>query len=79
MKKAFDYDVSKNKRYELYLYVKSNLYDDSIAVQKGGEVVSFAWSFSPQNTGTLTQRATYQNMTIEKFVNEVVIQLNKER
>lgn len=77
MKKSFDYNGSKNKRYDLYLYVKSNLYDDSIAIQKGSELVTFDWTFRPQNTGTLTQRGAYQNMTIENFVDNVITQLNK--
>ena len=79
MKKAFQYDKSKNLREDLYLYIKSNLYDDSIAIQTNDVLVAFGWSFYPQNTGTFMQRETYQRQKIYSLVDKIMEFIQEKR
>ena len=65
---AFDWDNLWARSERLYYYIKQNLYSDSIAVQTKGKIIVFAWSFEPQNTGTFTQRESYQRMKIQDLV-----------
>ena len=76
-KRAFDYSNSTNVRYDLHIYIKSNLYDKEIAIQKEGKIIVFNWSYSPQLTGRYKQRETYQHQCIDKMVDKVINTINK--
>lgn len=77
MKLAFDYDKSTNVRYDLYNYIKLNLYDSEIAIQKNNRVIVFNWSYSPQLTGRYKQQETYQNNCINNMVTKIINTINK--
>tara|TARA_R110001606_G_scaffold384408_1_gene547264 strand:- start:442 stop:675 length:234 start_codon:yes stop_codon:yes gene_type:complete len=77
MKLAFDYDKSKNKPFDLYLYIKSNLYDKEISINRGGKVITFDWNYSPQTTGRYKQKETYQRQCIDSMVDKVINTINK--
>ena len=79
MKLAFDYDNSKNKGFDLYLYIKSNLYEKSIAIETGGKIEVFNWYYSPQTSGTYKQKETYQRTTIENMVQKIINTINKNK
>jgi MinD-like ATPase involved in chromosome partitioning or flagellar assembly len=53
-------------------YIKENLYDDNISVQRFGKMYVFNWSFTPQTAGTLTQQMSYQAMKIEQMANKII-------
>lgn len=75
---AFDWDNLWSRSERLYYYIKENLYSDSIAIQKEGKIIAFAWSFEPQNAGTFTQRESYQRMKIQDFVKKIEDNLKKD-
>lgn len=75
---AFDWDNLWSRSERLYYYIKENLYSDSIAIQTKGKIIAFAWSFEPQNTGTFTQRESYQRMKIQEFVKKIEDNLKKD-
>tara|TARA_R110001632_G_scaffold46402_2_gene117813 strand:- start:8 stop:244 length:237 start_codon:yes stop_codon:yes gene_type:complete len=75
-KRAFDYDKSTNVRYDLHIYIKCNLYEKEIAIQKEGKIIVFNWSYSPQLTGKYKQRETYQNQCIDNMVDKVINTIN---
>tara|TARA_R110000822_G_C15220346_1_gene484191 strand:+ start:134 stop:367 length:234 start_codon:yes stop_codon:yes gene_type:complete len=77
MKTPFDYDKSKNRRYDLHLHIKSNLYEKQIYIQKEGKIIVFNWSYSPQLTGKYKQIETYQFQCISLMVDEIIETLNK--
>jgi hypothetical protein len=71
--RAFDYQKTPyNLKYDLITYIKENLYDDNISVQRFGKMYVFNWSFTPQTAGTLTQQMSYQAMKIEQMANKII-------
>tara|TARA_R110000796_G_scaffold60332_6_gene139533 strand:- start:977 stop:1210 length:234 start_codon:yes stop_codon:yes gene_type:complete len=71
-KRAFDYSNSTNVKYDLHIYIKCNLYDKEIAIQKEGKIIVFNWNYSPQLTGKYKQRETYQNQYIDSMVDKII-------
>tara|TARA_R110000803_G_scaffold16816_5_gene46072 strand:+ start:446 stop:679 length:234 start_codon:yes stop_codon:yes gene_type:complete len=72
MKTIFDYDKSKNKPFDLYLYIKSNLYDKEISINRGGKVSTFEWNYIPQSSGGYKQNEAYQRVCIDKMVEMII-------
>ena len=73
VKRAFNYQKTPyNLKYDLITYIKENLYDDNISVQRFGKMYVFNWAFAPQTAGTLTQQASYQAMKIEEMANKII-------
>tara|TARA_Y100001972_G_scaffold48904_1_gene60141 strand:+ start:1954 stop:2361 length:408 start_codon:yes stop_codon:yes gene_type:complete len=73
IKKAFNYQKTPyNLKYDLITYIKENLYDDNISVQRFGKMYVFKWAFAPQTAGTLTQQMSYQTMKIEQMANKII-------
>lgn len=73
VKRAFNYQKTPyNLKYDLITYIKENLYDDNISVQRFGKMYVFNWSFMPQTAGTLTQQMSYQAMKIEEMANKII-------
>jgi len=77
MKQPFDYDISKDKRYDLHLYIKSNLYEEQISIKTKGKLVVFAWNYEPQLAGKHKQREAYQFRCISLMIDEIIKTLNK--
>tara|TARA_R100000231_G_scaffold1474_2_gene2496 strand:+ start:2895 stop:3311 length:417 start_codon:yes stop_codon:yes gene_type:complete len=73
VKRAFNYKKTPyNLKCDLITYIKQNLYDDNISVQRFGKMYVFNWSFTPQTAGTLTQQMSYQAMKIEQMANKII-------
>ncbi len=77
-KKAFEWDNLWERNERLYHYIKETLFDDSVAVQKDGEIIVFTFNYSPQTAGTFTQRETYQRMKIEEYMGIIYDKLEGE-
>ena len=73
IKRAFNYQKTPyNLKYDLITYIKENLYDDNISVQRFGKMYVFNWCFTPQTAGTITQQMSYQAMKIDQMANKII-------
>lgn len=71
--RAFDYQKTPyNLKQDLITYIKQNLYDDNISVQRFGKMYVFNWYFAPQTAGTLTQQMSYQALKIEQMTDKII-------
>lgn len=76
MKNIFNYENSKNKRTDIHLHLKSNLYEKEIYIKKEGKIIVFNWSYSPQLTGNYKQIESYQFQCISLMVEEIISNMN---